>query len=150
MIRKICLSLSLLTAALFVQAQRTPYSWTFTAKKIAADSYEIHLSATVQSPWHTYSQFTPAGGPVPTKFSFAKNPLYKMEGAVKEEGKMITKHEEVFGVDVKYFEGDVDFVQVVKMKSGAKTNLTGSVTFMVCNDAECLPPTTQKFSVALN
>jgi hypothetical protein len=28
----------------------------------------------VNAPWHTYSQFTPAGGPLPTKFNFTKNP----------------------------------------------------------------------------
>jgi thiol:disulfide interchange protein DsbD len=56
----------------------------------------------------------------------------------------------VFGVDVKYFSGKVDFVQLVKLKSKAKTNFTGSVEFMVCNDQQCLPPATQKFSIALN
>ena len=104
----------------------------------------------VKQPWHTNSQFTPDGGPLPTKFEFAKNPLYSLSGPARENGKMITKHESVFDVDVKYFDGKVDFVQIVKMKRVAKTNLNGSVTFMVCNDEQCLPPTTQKFSLALN
>ncbi len=64
----------------------------------------------ISPPWHTYSQFTAEGGPLSTKFSFSKNPLYKLEGKVKENGKMITKHESVFGVDVNYFERSVDFV----------------------------------------
>jgi hypothetical protein len=150
MIKKIFLSLSLLVVVGMTNAQKAPCSWTFTTKRIMPDRYEIHCNAAMQSPWHTYSQFTPAGGPVPTKFTFAKNPLYKMEGTVREDGKMITRYEEVFGVDVKYFEGDVDFIQVIKMKSSAKTSVTGSVAFMVCNDTECLPPTTQKFSIPLN
>jgi Disulphide bond corrector protein DsbC len=129
---------------------QTPCTWSFTAKKTADKSYEIHCTADVTAPWHTYSQFTPDGGPVPTKFSFAKNPLYSLEGTVKENGKMITKHETVFGVDVKYFDGKVDFVQMVKLKGTAKTNFSGSVAFMVCNEEQCLPPTTQKFTVALN
>jgi len=53
-------------------------------------------------------------------------------------------------VDVKYFSGKVDFVQLVKVKGNAKTNVTGSVEFMVCNDKQCLPPATEKFSIALN
>jgi thiol:disulfide interchange protein DsbD len=76
--------------------------------------------------------------------------LYALEGKVKENGNIIQKHEAVFGVDVKYFSGKVDFVQVVKMKSKARTNFSGSVEFMVCNDQECLPPATQHFSIALN
>ena len=129
---------------------QTPYAWTFTTKKISDKTFEIHCTINVNAPWHTYSQFTPEGGPLPTKFEFVKNPLYGLAGKTKESGKIITKHEEVFGVDVKYFDGKADFVQTVKMKGTAKTNLTGSVTFMVCNEEQCLPPTTQKFSIALN
>jgi hypothetical protein len=135
--------------AVVLKAQ-TPYAWTFTAKKITDKTFEIHCTVDVSAPWHTYSQFTPEGGPLPTKFEFAKNPLYSLAGPAKENGKMITKHEDVFDVDVKYFDGKVDFVQIVKMKGTAKTNLSGSVTFMVCNDEQCLPPTTQKFSLALD
>ena len=79
-----------------------------------------------------------------------KKSIIQSDRAGKGNGKMITKHETVFDVDVKYFDGEVDFVQKVKMKGTAKTNITGSVTFMVCNDEQCLPPTTQKFSLALN
>ncbi len=138
-----------LIGSLSLNAQ-TPYNWTFSASKISNGIYEIHCIADVSTPWHTYSQFTPAGGPVPTKFSFAKNPLYRLDGPVKENGKMVTKHEAVFGVDVKYYEGKVDFVQKVNLKGNAKTNFTGSVEFMVCNDTECLPPANQKFTVALD
>ena len=89
---------------------QTPYTWSFTSKKVADKTYEIHCLADVQAPWHTYSQFTPGGGPIPTKFTFSKNPLYSLDGNVKENGKLLVKHEEVFGVDVKYFEGKVNFV----------------------------------------
>ena len=147
--RKALLSVFLiLTCAIEVFAQ-TPYAWSYTAKKTGDKSYEIHCTVNLNAPWHTYSQFTPDGGPVPTKFVFTKNPLYTLDGDVKEEGKMITKHETVFGVDVKYFDGQVDFIQKVKLKSTAKTNFSGAVTFMVCNDEQCLPPATQKFSVPL-
>ena len=138
----------LLISAIEAKAQ-TPYTWTLTSKKTANNIYEIHCTVDVNAPWHTYSQFTPPGGPVDTKFVFPKNPLFTLDGDTKEDGNMITKHEKVFGVDVKYFDGQVDFIQKIKLKSTAKTNFTGSVTFMVCNDEQCLPPTTQKFSVPL-
>jgi hypothetical protein len=133
-----------------VTLAQTPYTWSFKANRVADKTYEIHLTADVQAPWHTYSQFTPDGGPLPTKFTFSKNPLYSLDGIVKENGKLVVKHEDVFGVDVKYFEGKVDFVQRVKLKGSAKTNFSGTVEFMVCNEQQCLPPATQKFSIALN
>ena len=132
------------------QPRLTPYSWSYAAKKVGGNVYELHFTMDVNSPWHTYSQFTPDGGPIPTSFSFTKNPLYMLDGKVKENGKLLNKHEAVFGVDVKYFNGKVDFVQLVKVKGNAKTNFSGSVEFMVCNDKQCLPPTTEKFSIPLN
>ena len=43
----------------------------------------------------------------------------------------------------------VDFVQVVKLKANAKTNVSGNVEFQTCNDEKCLPPKTVNFSIAL-
>ncbi len=128
-------------------AQINPVSWTFTAKKVADKKYEIHLSAHVEQPWHIYSETTPAGGPVPTTINFAKNPLITNEGDIKEAGTLVIKHEEVFGVDVKYFDGDVDFVQVITLKADVKTKVNGTVKFMSCNDQQCLAPKTLDFSI---
>jgi hypothetical protein len=115
------------TAHAQITSQGTPYTWTYTANKISDNAYELHFHVDLNSPWHTYSQFTPDGGPVPTKFSFAKNPLYTLDGKVKENGTLIQKHEAFFGVYVKYFNGKVDFVQLVKLKTKVKTNFSGSV-----------------------
>lgn len=59
-------------------------------------------------------------------------------GTIKEKGELKTKYEEVFGINVKYFENTVDLVQVVKLKSNVKTNLAGNVQYMACNDEACL------------
>jgi len=148
--KKYFLVFVLLFSLAIVSLAQTPCQWSFSATKVSDKTYEVHCIADVQGPWHTYSQFTPDGGPIPTKFTFSKNPLYSLDGLVKENGRLVVKHEEVFGVDVKYFEGKVDFVQRVKLKGSAKTNFSGAVEFMVCNDQQCLAPSTQKFSVALN
>jgi hypothetical protein len=126
-----------------------PVSWSFSAKKIADKTYEVHLTATIASPWHMYSQNSPEGGPLPTKVEFAKNPLVTLDGKTKEVGKMETKFEDVFGVDVKQYAGKVDFVQVVKLKSNVKTNISGNVEFMACDESQCLPPKTVPFTIAL-
>jgi thiol:disulfide interchange protein DsbD len=62
---------------------------------------------------------------------------------------MQTVHDKNFDMDVKYYADKVSFTQLVKVKGGVKTNLSGEVNFMVCNDHECLPPSSSKFSVAL-
>jgi hypothetical protein len=140
--------LLLFTNLLFAQIQN-PVSWSATAKKISDKTYEIHLTANIQKGWHVYSQTTPDGGPVPTNITFTKNPLLTFEGKAKEVGKLEKHAEQLFGVDVKQFSNNVDFVQVVKLKANVKTSADVAVEFMVCNDRQCLPPTTKKFTVAL-
>ena len=133
-----------------MQAQvLNPITWTTTSKKIKDKTYEVHITATIEKGWHIYSQFTPEGGPIPTSISFTKNPLFNLVGNAKETGKLEQVHEEIFGVDVKQFSNKVDFVQIVKLKSSVKTAANISVEYMVCNDRQCLPPVTKKFSIAL-
>lgn len=126
-----------------------PVEFTFSAKKISVNTYEVHITATLENNWHTYSQTTPSGGPVPTVIMFVKNPLVELVGKPKEIGKLEQHYEKIFWVDVKQFSDKVDFVQTVKIKKPIKTNISGTIEFMVCNDKECLPPTTNKFSIAL-
>lgn len=144
--------LSLLTVLTIpALAQRDPVQWNFAAKKLDAKTYEIRVTATVVSPWHIYSQTSPDGGPQPTKITFVKNPMIVLSGAVKENGTIKEKFEEVFDVKVKFFQGNAEFVQVIKLKSDkVKTTLTGSVEYMVCTDEQCLPPATIPFTIPLN
>ncbi len=132
----------------FSQVQN-PVKWSFTSKKISNDTYEVHLTATIDQHWHIYSQTTPEGGPIPTTITFSKNPLLVFSGEIKEVGKMEQHHEALFDVDVKQYSNKVDFVQTIKLKGNVKTSVTGSVEFMVCNDKQCLPPKTVEFSVSL-
>ena len=141
--------LMVITGHVFSQV-KNPVKWSFAAKKINETTYEVSMTATLDAAWHIYSQTTPEGGPSATIISFTKNPLVTLDGDVKEMGKLEQKHEELFGVDVKQFSNKVTFVQSVKLKAKAKTSINGTIEFMTCNNKECLPPKTQKFSVALN
>ena len=128
--------LLLFSNILFAQIQN-PVSWSATSKKIADKTYEIHLTANIDNGWHTYSQTTPDGGPVPTSITFTKNPLLTLDGKTKEVGKLEKHYEPLFGVDVKQFSEKVDFVQTIKLKAPVKTSVNVAVEFMVCNDKQC-------------
>jgi DsbC/DsbD-like thiol-disulfide interchange protein len=133
-----------------VATAQTPVSWTFSSKKIAADQYEVTLTATIQPGWHLYSQSQPKDAIAqPTSFKFNKNPLLNFEGKVKELGKLEKYRDEVLDVSAHQYSNKVDFVQKVKIKGKAKTNVTGSLEFQTCDDSRCLPPKTVNFSIAL-
>ncbi|MBS1574030.1 MAG: hypothetical protein JST09_01900 [Bacteroidetes bacterium] len=135
--------------ALFLKAQN-PVSWNFSAKKIADKKYEIHLTATVQQGWHLYSQVQPSDAVVnPTTFVFNSNPLLAPEGKIKEMGKMEKFHDEKLGISAHQYAGSVDFVQVIKLKAKAKTNIAGVVQFQTCDDKKCLPPKKVNFNIPI-
>ena len=138
--KTILFGLAVLAGSLVMAQSSKEVSWNYTAKKIADKTYEIHMTATIGGNYHLYAQDAGGEGPIPTTFTFTKNPLYTLDGAVKEKGQLVKKFESAWSHDVKYYEKTVDFVQVVKLKSNVKTNLAGKVEFMVCNDQQCLPP----------
>lgn len=124
-------------------------NWQFASKKLSDNTYELRFTAGINGNYHIYAQNVGVDGPVPTTFTFSTNPLVSLDGKVKEVGKMVKKHEEVWDGDVNFYEKNVEFVQVVKLKKKIKTNITGKVEFMVCNDKECLPPSEVPFKVAI-
>lgn len=147
--KKLTATLVMAFFAVLSFAQQNPVKWESTAAKAGNSQYKVTITATVPEPWHIYSQNTPEGGPVPTAFKFNKNPLVSVVGDTKEKGKLETIHDPNFDVDVRYYADKVVFTQLVKVKGNVKTTLTGNVNFMVCDDHQCLPPSSQSFSVKL-
>jgi len=133
-----------------VHAQKpNPVKWTFTAIKKSDKQYEVVASATIDAPWHMYSQFV-SGGPMPTTFTFSKNPLIQLAGKTKEKGKLQKMYDKNFKTELSFFSDKVEFVQTVNLKVASKTNLVGLVEYSICNDDRCLPPAKVSFEVALN
>lgn len=138
-----------LFATLAVPAQN-PVTWTFTSKKLPNNTYEIHMTATIERGWHLYSQVQPDDAVAgPTTFAIANNPLIELSGKIREVGKMEKFHDKELEISANQYSEKVDFVQVVKLKGKVKTSFSGSVEFQTCDDKKCLPPKTINFKVAL-
>lgn len=144
--KKIFLAFALMTVGFAVNAQiLNPVKFTYTAKKTTANQYELHIKANIDTKWHLYSTVNPDGGAEPTVINFT---AVEKVGKIKEKGAMKTIFEKSFGVNQKYFETTVEFIQVVKVKPGTK-KVQGSVEYMVCNDKQCLPPKEVAFEISL-
>ncbi len=140
----VCVFVSFFTVA---NAQlENPVKWNCSAKKIDQKTYELHMSAIIDGNWHIYAQ-NAGEGPEPTSFKFYANPLVKLDGKVKESGKLEKSFDPNFNSTLRYYSNQVDFIQKVKIRSSATTLVKGSVTFMVCNDKKCLPPKEIPFSI---
>lgn len=139
-------------AALFVangvSAQiLTPVKWDYGAKKINENEAVIFLRAKMDDGWHIYSQDVEDGGPIKTSFTFAASKDYTLVGKTAQP-KPKTKYEDVFSMDVSYFDKEVVFQQRVKLTNGTAT-VRGTLEFMACDATSCLPPEEVDFAIAI-
>ena len=139
----ICLVLPVLAGAQILN----PVHWNYSAKKIGAGQYILHMTARIDPGWHLYAQ--DAGeGPVPTSFKFDDNSGTKFTGKVREVGKLLKQFDKNFNSVLKYYENKVDFVQYVSVEAGTKS-VKGTLEYMVCDDHQCLPPKDVDFEISL-
>ena len=145
----ILLMVVIATGVLGFAQNKDHVSWKFESKKKAANEYTIIITATLDKPWHIYSQNSGKEGPIPTSFSFKKNPLISLLGKTSETGKQEKSYDDLFKTQVIYYNNIVVFTQSIKLKGVVKTTFTGTVDYMLCNDKECTPPTKKTFDISL-
>ncbi len=148
--KKWLLALAFTGLASLAQAQLNPITWTFSAKKINDNTYELQMKASIQTNWHLYSQTQPDDAvAMPTTFVLNPNPLFTLDGKIKEVGKMEKYTDKVLKVSANQYSNTVTFTQLIKLKGKAKTSVTGNVEYQTCDDQKCLPPKKVNFKVAL-
>jgi len=135
--------------SLFAQIVKDPTTWTYEAKKISDNNYQIIFHLKIKEGWHIWS-LKPGGDgmQIPPSFTFDKNPYLKIKGAVKESGKAITGPMDGVDGNVTYFKGKVDYTQQAAITGNTLVN--GTYTYMVCDDHMCLPPKTVTFTIEVN
>lgn len=124
-----------------------PVKWQFGSKKINDKEAVVFMRAVIDKGWHIYSLNVADGGPIKTSFKFAPSNDFSLVGKPMEP-KPKTKYEEVFGMDVAYFNNEVVFQQRVKLNKG-QTTVRGVVEFMACDAEQCLPPEEYAFAVVI-
>ncbi|MFM1875022.1 MAG: hypothetical protein RL266_759 [Bacteroidota bacterium] len=120
-----------------------PVKWSFRTERTSETEAKLIFTATIEKGWHLYSQHIEDGGPIPTSFAFKQLGSAKLKGNVSE-GAGHTEMDPNFQMQLKYFEGKADFVQLVQVSAAAST-ISGELEFMVCNDERCLPPDYRSF-----
>lgn len=125
-----------------------PVKWNYSVNRISDEEADLILKATIEKKWHLYSQFLPAGGPIPTSFKFNKTKDYELVAKVKEP-KPISENDPNFNMVLKFFANEATFKQRIKILSKSAFTVNGSLEFMCCDDSKCLPPEELKTSFKL-
>lgn len=124
--------------------------WQYDIVRKGNQKFEVRITAKIDKGWHLYSckQSSDAIA-LPTNIQFSRNPLVVLEGGIKEEGTLIDQLDPATKSKSRYYSGQVVFVQQIVRKKKVNTILAGEIEFMVCDDRQCLPPSTVKFQVRL-
>ncbi|MDI9320014.1 MAG: protein-disulfide reductase DsbD family protein [Phycisphaerales bacterium] len=133
---------------LWAQGMKDPCTWTYEAKKIAANEYQLSFKLEMGDGWHIWSIHAGGDGTlIAPSFSFEAHKAAQMIGSIKEEGKLINSAIEGVEGKVNYYNNTVIYTQVVKAKAGSIVK--GTHQYQVCNDMMCLPPRDRNFSFTL-
>jgi len=120
-----------------------PIKWKIELKEA---SQEIVFTSTIETGWHLYNMNLPEGGPVSTSFNFEKTEGVTLVGKTEAKSKVISKKDEIFGMQLSWYEKQAIFVQKIKITNKENFEIEGHVNYMGCNDESCLPPTDEEFS----
>ena len=113
-----------------------PVAWNSSVEKVAEGEYRIVIKANVEQGWHIYDLGPYAlGGPMATAFSFEPSSDYDLVGGVEAQGELVRHYDDIYEMEIGYYEGEVVFSQVVK---SAGSKITAAVEYMACNDENCI------------
>ena len=145
MIKRMGAMLSLLCVAMVTFAQMHDPIKCETAWETVSDGVaELRISATIDAGWHLYSTEQGEDGPTPATLTVETLEGASLDGKLGFEGKEIAKYDDMFGMEVRYFENKVTFTQRFTIEEGYKVQ--GYFQYGACNDENCLPPTNVEFS----
>ena len=110
------------------------------APRPTAAKGEIVFTATIDPGWHVYATDLGHDGPTEATFHATRMEGVETVGKLTTKGNVIKKYDEMFGMEVKYFEGTAAFVQEVRFTK-PEYAIECYLEYGACNDESCLPPT---------
>ena len=136
-----------LFAFVVAEAQnRQPIKWQFLAVATGEHEAKLIFTASLDEGWHIYSQFLEQGGPLPTTFKFIPDKDYLLKGKVKEESAPVKSYDDIFMMEIVWYNNTAVFSQEVKLWAPV-TTIRGTIEFMGCTHDMCLPPDEIGFSM---
>lgn len=115
-----------------------PVTWETSVIYHENNEAEILFKATIEDKWHIFAQSSNPKGSMPLSISFEKNTNFKIIGKLYEP-KPIEEFDDVFQVNVSYFEKQVTFKQKFKILSEKPFSIDGTIDYQSCIDGMCVP-----------
>ena len=134
------LLMAVLTATALAQIN-DPVHFSTQVKELKGGEGELIFSATIDPGWHVYSTDLGNDGPISATFNAVRMDGAEPVGKLQARGNEIKHFDKLFGMDVRYFEKAVTFVQKIRFTK-PDYDIDCYVEYGACNDESCLPPST--------
>ena len=135
----------MLMAVLMAQAQIVdPVHFTSSLKTTSGTEAEIVFTAKIDPGWHVYSTDIGEDGPISATFNIVKMDGAETVGKLTPRGNVIKKFDNMFGMELKFFENTATFVQKIKFTKPDYA-IECYLEYGACNDEACMPPTQVDF-----
>lgn len=132
---------ALVIAAMTAFAQN-PIRWRMNVKMTSETEGVVTLRALVDEGWHLYSTNIPEGGPKATTISFEGSKGVKFTDKVKVSPAPTEVDDPMFEMKLAWWATNATFTRKFKITDPASARIEASVSFMGCNDMNCMPPKT--------
>ena len=144
---KKCLSLLLLTIAGLLNTLQAQVSFSVSQKRVSPTEIDVTFKAKIAKGWHVYSTNIPDGGPTAARFGVDKADGAEPLGALKPGPGVKSMHDDVFEMQLSFFENTATFTQRIKLTK-KDYKLKAYLEWGACNDQNCLPPSTTEVTVS--
>ena len=112
--------------------------------KAGSSEGEIVFTATIDAGWHVYSTDIGQDGPIEASFNAVKMEGVEKVGKLTPKGSVIKKYDEMFGMELSFFENTATFIQRVRFTK-PEYLIDCYLEYGACNDQSCLPPSEVSF-----
>jgi thiol:disulfide interchange protein len=117
------------------------WSYTFSKNDVKqGETVDLIFTAVLDKDWYLYSSdFDPELGPMLTSFTYTPNKSFSLVGKLKPQNPK-TKYEEIWGGNVKFFDGKAVFKQAIKVLTDNPI-IKGSSEYQTCSHTSglCVP-----------
>ena len=145
MTKKILLTLTILMYVVAGKAQMAdPVHFSSELKILNEQEGEIIFKAVIDAGWHVYSTDLGNGGPIEASLTVNKMEGAECVGKLSPRGQEIKTFDQLFGMEVRYFEQHATFVQKIRFTK-QQYDIDCTLEYGACNDQSCLPPSEAVF-----
>lgn len=135
----------------FTQTNAVRMKWTSYVIHSTNGEADVHFVGTIPNGWKIYSKsMVGRDGPLATSFEFDPSDAYEIVGDINESGKASTFYDNQYGFEVSCLEGQVHYIQHIKIKDAENAFVIKAVVnYMLNRTGESLSPDDEDFEITI-